>query len=350
MNMLLTTVFRDIVVKSGTLFDIPTCCLNRHTGKCAEFYKRMFDKERNGVLVKCPYGLVACRGNISVGDVVATGLRVKNITPKSRNYGDNCYLPMLNENVAKRLIEANFTSCDKEAEVDKQSKFVPNLVHSLSKLLDVSQSHCESLLKRTEEYPDIEESLLSLVNAVMSARVIFNADDVRAHGVSYQSRYEINVHGKFLKMVKLFRNYQGIRVNYNLSGEVKDRYQLYPSFECVPYLLLENARKYAPNPKEVDVVFQENELGLSVEISNSGPLVKTCELNSILEYGVRGECAKQACKEGSGIGLNAVKEILGLNGVELSVSSSKSECVVDGIPYGRFAVNLFIPASLRVRI
>lgn len=348
MSSLLTTVYKDGVVHVGTMFDCPDCCKKIREGKCAQFYRTIFNASNDDEFVKCPFGLIAYKAKTRCGEVVITGLRVKNMTPKGKSYSEsNCYLPAIPEHVARRLITQHIELLNKLADAEVKDKFVPNLIHSLSKILDVGLSQCEMLLKRIDASDGFHENILSIVNAVVSARVIFNADDVRAHGAQYQTPYEMNVHGKFLKMAKLFTNFQGVRVHYNLSGEVRYRYRLLPSFECIPYLLLENARKYSPVPKEVEVRFNEDNLGLSVEVSNSGPLVLRDELQPITEYGVRGKWAQRVSEEGAGIGLNTVRTVAASNGLEFDVSSSSVDCQMDGVPQGMFVAKLHVPVSLR---
>lgn len=348
MSSLLTTVYKDGVVQAGTMFDCPSCCQKIREGKCAQFYRSIFNTGNDDEFVRCPFGLIAYRTKTRSGEVVITGLRIKNMTPKGKSYGEaECYLPAIPESIARRLIAQHIELLNKQVDVEVKDKFVPNLIHSLSKILDVGLSQCEMLLKKIDANDAFNENILSIVNAVISARVIFNADDVRAHGVQYQTPYEMNVHGKFLKMAKLFTNFQGVRVRYTLSGDVRYRYRLLPSFECIPYLLLENARKYSPAPKEVEVRFNEDDLGLSVEVSNSGPLVLMDELKTITEYGERGKWARHVSDEGAGIGLNTVRTVAASNGLEFDVSSSAVDCQMDGVPQGWFVANLHVPISLR---
>lgn len=74
-------------------------------------------------------------------------------------------------------------------------------------------------------------------------------------------------------------------------------------FEIVPYVLIDNAIKYAPANSDIVVRFTEYDQEIRFSVESLGPRIMESENQSIFTKGFRGKAVSQAIVAGSGIGL-----------------------------------------------
>ena len=84
-------------------------------------------------------------------------------------------------------------------------------------------------------------------------------------------------------------------------------------FEIIPYVLIDNALKYASRGHEVVVDVNDVSYGVELTVSSPGPEIGREELVHIFDKGVRGKHAVDTGKEGSGIGLYLASRIVSEN-------------------------------------
>ena len=85
--------------------------------------------------------------------------------------------------------------------------------------------------------------------------------------------------------------------------------------------LIDNAVKYAPDGKEVDVRLMRSPGGVSLSVRDHGAGIPAEELPRIFERFYRAQAARDRNVRGSGIGLALVKHIVEAHGGRLSVES-----------------------------
>ncbi|WP_425493537.1 ATP-binding protein [Marilutibacter chinensis] len=133
------------------------------------------------------------------------------------------------------------------------------------------------------------------------------------------------------------------RVDIEFSGQSFTKSDLYPVFDIVPFLLLENAIKYSPKETKIVVTFSERPHCIDVSIDSVGPLVEDHERQRLTEKNFRGECARALGIPGTGFGLHFAKYVCDLNGITFEISSSISSYSVNGVPHAPFGVTLKVP-------
>lgn len=96
-------------------------------------------------------------------------------------------------------------------------------------------------------------------------------------------------------------------------------------FEIIPYVLIDNAVKYAPSLSNISVTVLDltDEIVLTVE--SLGPDISPNERDRIFERGVRGDAAKTIENSGSGVGLFLAKSLIQKFGGTISVEVSDSQ-------------------------
>jgi signal transduction histidine kinase len=83
-----------------------------------------------------------------------------------------------------------------------------------------------------------------------------------------------------------------------------------PIFEIVPFVIVENAIKYAPPGTAIVVKFDENDDEIIIRFESLGPEITEREMSRIFERSYRGSAVRDSQRTGSGIGLFAAKTIV----------------------------------------
>ena len=347
---LLTTVYLDGKVDFGCLFSVPESCLkSQDDKKCTSFQEKVSEDGLPFAFQRCPYGFASCRVAIDGKVAIVCGLNVKKVSPRKKAVPKCCYLPAISEKTAVDLAKKNVSYIERSKEADRQRKYIPTLVHGLSKILDRARTKGEYLLKSADDIQDrrLKESLTSVAVSTLAATVVFYAHRVQVQNASIGHPHPIDIYGKFFKMRKLLENCGGTYRRIDFCGEPKYLYHLYLSFEVAVFQLLENANKYTPEGNTISVHFDEVDEGLLIEIENFGPHIPKKELKRIKEFGCRGKNAQGYTEDGSGIGLASVSNIAEVNGISFDVDSRQYTIDIGGVPFSEFVATLKIPISLR---
>jgi signal transduction histidine kinase len=85
----------------------------------------------------------------------------------------------------------------------------------------------------------------------------------------------------------------------------------------VPYVIIENAIKYAPDNSEVSVFVYETDAEIITTVESFGPRLTKVDAEHIFERGFRGSNARQKYVQGNGIGLFLAKKIIDSIGGEI---------------------------------
>lgn len=122
---------------------------------------------------------------------------------------------------------------------------------------------------------------------------------------------EIPVYKKFDKVQKCFRvTAAAKRVSINFSGSGTKTVYGPPIFDLIPYLLIENAVKYAPEGSSVEIICTEGPQTIRCEVRSIGPKVLDDEVADIFTAGVRGQIAQRTGRSGTGLGLSVLRRLV----------------------------------------
>jgi K+-sensing histidine kinase KdpD len=153
-----------------------------------------------------------------------------------------------------------------------------------------------------------------------------------------------SVYGKFDKARKMLSpraRHKSVRIS--LNGESRRKSELYPVFDILPFLLLENAVKYAPANSQIEIVVEEYPRSIDVRIDSMGPLVGPEELAKLNEKGFRAVEAKKTNEKGSGFGLYFANFVADLHDAKLTFSSGVESLAFNGARFAPFSVRLSFP-------
>lgn len=354
METLLPIIFSNGKIKDGFLVQLPLACKKYSScDKCVKFHRQVMDAPEVA-WAKCHRGYIVCKTFVNDSAAAFIGLRVKNISPRSC-FNEN---GMLKHQYTKSEVEALIDRAEQyiggQVRLDNLRRYLPDLIHSLAKVLDSADSNghyiAEQMLKDADErdYHCIGETAITVGMAAIQAKGILYQANVQAFGNAGEQVMPVRVYSKFVRASLTLRHLRKNARIDRFEGPVVGSYRLTPSFGMIPYLIFDNALKYSPKSGLVKVVFTENETGLDVSVSNVGPYVPADCMNKIWENNYRTESAKKFTTDGSGIGLCTVASILKTNGITAKVTSVPIEGVkVNGVHMGNFQFVLHIPVELK---
>lgn len=180
---------------------------------------------------------------------------------------------------------------------------------------------------------------------MLSARLDLIDFETNPAAFESEPRVSSSVFGKFDKARKMLGpRARGRGVRIKLEGQSHKKVDLFPVFDIVPFLVLENAVKYSPRDGEITITVTELAQHIEARVESLGPLVQPDELPSLFIKGFRGVEAKKVSEKGSGIGLHFAKFASEVNGSTLTVSSGPHVCSYNAVRYSHFCVVLLVPS------
>jgi signal transduction histidine kinase len=218
-----------------------------------------------------------------------------------------------------------------------------NLMHDVRHLTHLIRSNIELLQRQTstqsETIPFINTAFYS--TEMLSARLALVDAQLNPERFYAQGTFVARVYAKFDKAAKILRvKAKQKNVTCKLEGRTDFSWEMYPIFDLMPFVILDNAVKYSPKSYPVSISLVENKDGLSVCVESFGPTMVDDEPSQAFTKYFRGQNAKSVTDDGEGIGLFLAKSIADLHEVALSIQSGPPRTEISGVPYGTFTAQL----------
>lgn len=339
----------DGAIKDGIVIRChPFCSKNCTSKKCADHYAKI-KVGANGIYA-CPHGLSTMVLSDDRGQRIFTSLKeketynhpkVNQLRPKDYTIG-----PKLEYEKLLSLAEISINiEREKSIAISSQNE-TNNLLHEIRKINAQIKNTCD-LIDISEISND--ELLTYIENIHVCSYLIYNRfqyyDSVVNPSLNQGSNYTGVIFQKFDKMRKLFKGYLRKNVWISLNTQSRFEYPIFPTFETLLFIILENAIKYSLNGNPVNVNFKEvfNNT-LYVSISSLSPYCTPEELVKICDRGYRGDEAKKTTVSGQGLGLNFARNICEEHQIKLEFSS-EYKTTINSVKYGTFVVTLTFKKS-----
>jgi light-regulated signal transduction histidine kinase (bacteriophytochrome) len=253
--------------------------------------------------------------------------------------------------IPKREIEESV----RKAEQQKVNRLVHNLTsinaHNIQEIYDMVPQHVlTSHWKNQLDFIEKEIKEKSRTAAMTFLRIAKNNIHMKSEFSIYRKldrkdSSNLEFHNYPIRNVLLnvlhtfftdFSN-NGIYVNVQeFLGKVKIDYE---TIQVAIYHLIENAAKYTKPNSKIVIDFQETKNDISVRFFMTSLHIKAHERLLIFNEGYSGELSKVAQKNGDGIGMWRIKQMMELNGGSCSVECGETIEKVMGFD---FAENIFI--------
>lgn len=351
-------ITKDSNYIDGVFINSLTFCKNNYCvdKKCINHYKEVFSKQKSGFYT-CPYGLVSylfVQENSS--KIIFTSLREKSrYKKKNRKFQNefNFNLVLSEEKIIDLINLSISTVNERQILQEKQNTF-DSMEHEVKKLNSSIKDNCDSFINLFNEKQDLYSlspdeykmffdklKTLYVISSLINLRYTIYDYEKNPNSLTVDSPGKIPIHGKFVKCSKILRNHKGKKSHISFYGECHKYIIAYPSFELIPFLLLENALKYTLDDNEISVDFEEKYNSLIITIKSMSLYCSKNDIPHIFEKGYRGENAKKYNNSnGNGIGLYFVKLLCDLHNITIKAESDESITNISGIPYSIFSIVL----------
>jgi K+-sensing histidine kinase KdpD len=179
-------------------------------------------------------------------------------------------------------------------------------------------------------------------SGMLASRLAFTDIELNPAAIRLQNKIRTGIYKKFDKSRHILLNRaQSKQVKINFIGNSVIEFDAVEAFELVPFVILDNAIKYSPANREIDITFSEQQREIEVSIKSCGPKVEHPEIQNIFMKGVRGRNGALAASAGDGLGLYLAKTLCDLESVKISATSDQQiGFEMGGIGYSTFEVKL----------
>jgi signal transduction histidine kinase len=230
--------------------------------------------------------------------------------------------------------------------------------NSLDMLHDV-QTACSSIIRNAEEFVEglkgssLEEKLeklkpaeLALIKSTQLLEARLNLMSLLSNpaAAKYGKKVSVPVYRAVDKLVRILRASAAKReLDLTISGGATKTPRLYPSFETIPMVLIENAIKYTQEKGEVAVVVEDVERGVRLTVKSVSPRIPQEDRAKVFKRGFRSANAVAVASQGSGLGLYTASIVADAHGTAIYHSESEAVSHVNGIDYceNEFHVTFF---------
>lgn len=325
-------------LEGGCFSNVPDVC-SKQKKMCKKHYERI--KPLKG-FHQCPAGL----SSYNSGESIYSGVRISGHYTKNKIKGSNAFLPTIPPNVIlesvanSKSIERKLFDSEVQAEFDKD--LVDFCLHEVRKYnLIIKRSSEEYLTARDTSSLDYEKLMKTVFASSSSITNRLNIYDFESNPkiITASTPFQASVFQKFQKAshcLEIYARDAGVRIS-PFKGQLHTNIDMFPIFDFVPHVLLENAIKYSPSTQTIDVVFEEYTNSFDIKVESMGPSLKNEEIEKIFDKKFRGHNAELVDTSGGGYGLYFAKLICELHNVHLSAATEETNARLNNIPYSKFS-------------
>ncbi|GLQ06060.1 sensor histidine kinase [Sneathiella chinensis] len=162
----------------------------------------------------------------------------------------------------------------------------------------------------------------------------------------FEEDEEIPVYSRVDKVIRCFgANARHKQIKITLTG-VSFRLAEGPNIlDIVPYTLIENAIKYAPERTNITVKITDTDTTTNVTISSLGPIFENGEQTRIFERGFRGKNAIKVRINGTGLGLSVARSVIETFNGRIWVKQSDESQTINNTQYAETEFLFSLPTS-----
>lgn len=310
------------------------CCRNcGKNKKCQQFYESLLNMEDGEY--RCPYGFAVSIFSDEVKEkYVFTSLRLENVYDAKlvdskirQSAGDKKQYRKITKDELERYKEYYIEYKEGVESYANLKNFVEDIFHDIRKFNGQLKGKGEILCKDTASHKKLRKFSDTVQNiraicAYMTLRL--NAYDFIYNEVpmdaTEKSSYNIfKIFDKVRHCLSDRAKNKALSIDIKSKGECGD-IRAYDCIELLPYILLDNAIKYAEKRSQILVDIDDNANRCRVQVTSRSVKLKEGEREKVFLRGFRGENAIKCTTEGLGIGLYTAKKICELHQATIEVS------------------------------
>ncbi|WP_163834850.1 sensor histidine kinase [Spartinivicinus ruber] len=326
-------------LEGGCFSSVSDVCLKQNKKTCKKHYERI--KNLKG-FHECPAGL----SSYNSGESIYSGVRIAGYYTKNKIKNSSSFLPTIPPNVILESV-SNSKSIEREIfEGEVQAEFDKDLVdfclHEVRKYnLIIKRSSEEYLTSKDFCSLDNEKLMKTVFASSSSITNRLNIYDFESNPkiITASTPFQASVFQKFQKAshcLEIYARDAGVRIS-PFKGRLHTNIDMFPIFDFVPHVLLENAIKYSPSNQTIEVAFKEHSDSFEIKVESIGPSLRDGEEHKIFNKKIRGKNAELVDTSGGGYGLYFAKLICELHNINLAVNVEGSSVRLNNIPYSKFS-------------
>ncbi len=225
------------------------------------------------------------------------------------------------------------------------SSALNGMMHEVRRFSSELSDYAEKISKlSTNQSGQIKElsDTIFFTSGMLASRLAFTDIELNPGAIRLQLEMRVGIYKKFDKARYILMNRaKSKRISINFTGNSINLFDAIEAFELVPFVILDNAIKYSPENRGINVSFNEQQRELKVVVKSCGPKVDLEELPKIFIKGFRGRNGAAAAGAGDGLGLYLAKTLCDLTSVNISATSDQRvEFEMSGVGYSTFEVTL----------
>ncbi len=233
---------------------------------------------------------------------------------------------------------------DKNKEIEEQSRalreldtfksrFFANVSHDLRTPLTLIRARVKQIQEDDSSFYSnkVELALEKLQHD--NAQLLSYADDIRQLIALEQGKLSLQYskvfpQNYFSTIFKMFSSYADMRnVKYSYSSELNEAYYMHmdvSNMQKVMYNLISNAFKFTPKEASITISLKQAAEGINIQVIDTGLGIPADKQKLIFERYYQAD-NEYANKQGLGIGLSLVQEIIELHHGNISVNSTPNQ-------------------------
>ncbi|ELY3847469.1 sensor histidine kinase [Cronobacter sakazakii] len=337
----------------GTFFHKLAECNKRKAKDCQKYYSTIASKKG---FHTCPAGLTS----YSTGEEnqkIYTAFKAAGYYDVTKTKKIEGFLPTIPPIVVIQSINKEF-ELQKELTFKKSSvdggdekadkELIDFSIHEVRKFNGEIKRISEEILNTKDISTETLKSKVKSIfasSSLISVRLSTYDIEENPQLLDSQGSYSAGIYKKFQKASHCLENFARDRQVKILSFKGKSHHeiQIYPFFDFVPFVILENAIKYSPPNQDIEVKFDEISKGLlEVSICSTGPYNTPEEMEHIFDKKVRGTNATLVDNTGGGYGLYFAKLVCDLHNIEMKAWSNEPTLQFNGVNYSEFLIKISI--------
>ncbi|NQU67534.1 MAG: sensor histidine kinase [Candidatus Marinimicrobia bacterium] len=327
--------------KDGSLIQKPTFCkLKANKHKCNSYYHKI--STTNGMHI-CPYGFssFANKNTIYTSLLVIGNYNKKKIIDKNSNE----FIPKISIDFLTRCSLVTNTVQRIKSDNKKNEDYMQFFTHEIRKLnrdIKSQSEHINAIATKEDFISEIDRIKYRIQNIFSTSSLLsikLDAFDFFLNPESItRTKKLMSIYKKFEKT----KHCLDIRANQEkkniiLSGQYFGEFEAYQVLEVLPFVVLENALKFAPKESRIDVQFEQQNNNFSIVVTNTGPRVYEEESERIFEQFARGRSSVGI--PGTGIGLYFAKQVCDLHNLNILAQPSQDvRYRLNDVDYSEFKI------------
>ena len=227
-------------------------------------------------------------------------------------------------------------------EAAKLNSSILSLSEELNSIISNLNENSKKEIIELKKISDLSTTIIHTAS-IIDSRIVYSDLELNSSLINKQPRFTSTLYKKFDKArYVLYKTANEKKIKIDFKNNSSYSIQAIKAFDCVPFIILDNAIKYSPRNNFIEVQFNEGQHDLEIIISSIGPKVEKENLPKLLDRGFRAPNTEKLGVAGEGLGLYIANQLCKLHDIKLIANSDYTKGInnINGIEYCTFTITL----------